>query len=290
MTKNNHQREKSGRRAGLILLLTNIILFLGKYFVGVISGSVAIMADAINNLTDTASALAAIIGFQVAMRPGDANHPHGHGRAEYISGFIIACLIILAGLALGRSAILRLLGGPSDLHLSGLVIAVPAVAIAVKLALAVYLFRLERHMHSATIKATRLDCLSDALVTASTLLTVLLAPFTSLPLDAAVALAVAALIIYNGVVAFFENVSLLLGGGLSVADKQKLSALVDDYPEFDQIASIITNDFGPQNFVVVLGLKPNQKYSLAALQRAADKLSAQLSKEFTFQVIVYYRT
>jgi cation diffusion facilitator family transporter len=288
MTPNKNEREKIGRKSGLILLTANLLLFLGKYIIGIISGSIAIIADAINNLTDTASAIATIIGFQMAMKPHDQDHPYGHGRAEYISGLIIACFIIVSGLALGQSAITHFFQAETLLTVNFWVIAIPAAAIAVKLALAIYLSYLERKIHSATLKAARLDCLSDVLITAITLITLLLAPLTSLPLDALVALAVAALIIYHGFLSFSENVSLLLGTGLPIAKQQQLGAIVDTYHEFEKINSIIVNDFGPQNLIVVLQLQPNKKYHEHAIQKAANQLSAELSQKFNFQTIVYW--
>ena len=143
-------------------------------------------------------------------------------------------------------------------------------------------------MRSATIKAARLDCLSDILVTTLTLVSITLGSLTTWPIDAFCALIVTVLIIYSGGVSFWENVSLLLGNGLDLKTRKALSAIVDTYPQFSKIESIITNDFGPENLIVVLELVPTKRYQLEAIQTAADQLSARLSQEFDFKTIVYW--
>jgi cation diffusion facilitator family transporter len=287
----NSKRSELGRQSGIIVLLSNLALFGGKYVVGMVSGSVAIQADAINNLTDTASALIATVGFQIAMRPHDKGHPQGHGRAEYISGLVISCLIVIAGLGLVGTTWPRLMTVQSAMVMNGWVVMIPVVAIMVKLGLAFYLYRLNLKIHSATVKATMIDCLSDTVITALTVVTLLCATVTTWPVDAWLGLAIAALIIYNGAMAFWENVNLLMGTGLSVAAEQELSALVDAQREFNKIEQIITNDFGPGNLMVVVQLQANcKKYDAEAIQTAADRLSAQLSEKFDWQTIVYWRS
>jgi cation diffusion facilitator family transporter len=281
-------RQKLGRQSGIVILISNLALFVLKYIAGVLSNSISIQADAVNNLTDTVSAVLTIIGFQIAARPRDQKHPHGYGRMEYISGLAVACMIIAAGVLFVKSSIGRLIR-PEPVVIEGLfIVLVTAAAVFVKLLLAFYAHTLNKILRSATIKATLMDCLFDAVVTLLTLITLGLSQITVLPVDAVIGLAVSALIIYNGFISAKENVGLLLGNSLDIQAQQRIEAMIDDCPEFTGIKSIIANDFGPNNQIVVVELSPNQNFSITDIQSAADALSLKVEGLFDFKVIVYW--
>ncbi|MFP3043618.1 cation diffusion facilitator family transporter [Treponema primitia] len=283
-------RQKLGRQSGVVILVSNSVLFVFKYIVGVISNSISIQADAVNNLTDTVSAILTIIGFQIAGKPKDQKHPHGYGRMEYISGLAIACLIIAAGILFVKSSIERLINPEPVLVGSLFIVLVTAIAIFAKLALALYSHKLNKIVRSATIKATMMDCLFDAVVTLLTLITLGLSQITALPIDAVIGLAVSGLIIYNGFMSAKENIGLLLGNSLDIKAQQQIEAVVVDYREFNGIRSIIANDFGPNNQIVVVELSPNQDFSISDIQSAADTLSLKFEEQFNFKVILYWNS
>ncbi|GHV50601.1 hypothetical protein AGMMS49579_04450 [Spirochaetia bacterium] len=281
-------RQKLGRQSGIVILVSNGVLFVFKYFAGVLSNSISIQADAINNLTDSVSAILTIIGFQVAAKPKDQKHPHGYGRMEYISGLAIACMIIAAGILFVKSSIERLVKPEPIVIESIFVILVTSIAIFVKSALAFYSYKLNKIVCSATIKATLMDCLFDAAVTLLTLITLGFSQITKAPIDAVIGLAVSALIIYNGFISAKENVGLLLGNSLDIKTQQQIEAVVDDCREFTGVTSIIVNDFGPNNQIVVVEISPNQDFSMTDIQKSADALSLKFEEMFDFKVIVYW--
>ncbi|MDR1196740.1 MAG: cation diffusion facilitator family transporter, partial [Candidatus Nomurabacteria bacterium] len=191
-------RQKLGRKSGVVILISNLILFGFKYVVGILSNSVSIQADAINNLTDTISAILTIIGFQFSAKPKDQKHPNGYGRMEYLSGLAVAGVILLAGILLIKTSIERLITPEPILIENFFIILVPILAIFVKLGLAFYSYKLNKIVRSVTIKATILDCLFDAVITLLTLITLGVSQITTLPVDAIIGLLVSGLIIYNG--------------------------------------------------------------------------------------------
>jgi cation diffusion facilitator family transporter len=288
MTADPRLRQKLGRQSGMVILVSNLALFVFKYIAGVLSNSIAIQADAVNNVTDAATAIVTIIGFQIAAKPKDQKHPHGYGRMEYISGLAIACMIIAAGILFVISSVRRLLR-PEPVVIEGLfIVLVTVIAIFVKLALAFYSHKLNKIVRSATIKATMMDCLFDAVVTLLTLITLGLSLITILPVDAVIGLVVSALIIYNGFISAKENIELLLGNSLDIKAQRQIETVVDECGEFNGIKSIIANDFGPDNLIVVVELSPNQGCSIIEIQGTADALSLTFEDMFDFKVIVYW--
>ncbi|GHT91011.1 hypothetical protein FACS1894140_0720 [Spirochaetia bacterium] len=283
-------RQKLGRQSGIVILVSNFVLFIFKYSAGILSNSISIQADAVNNLTDSISAILTIIGFQIAAKPKDQKHPHGYGRMEYISGLAIACMIIAAGILFVKSSIERLLSPEPVIIENIFIVLVTLIAIFIKAALAFYSYKLNKIVRSAAIKATMMDCLFDTVVTLLTLITLALSQITTLPIDAVIGLAVSALIIYNGFISAKENIGLLLGNSLDIKVQQQIEAMAAEGNEFTGVKSIIVNDFGPNNQIVIVELLPNQDFSIIDIQAAADALSLKFEETFDFKVIIYWNS
>jgi cation diffusion facilitator family transporter len=290
MAADSKLRQKLGRQSGIVILVSNFVLFVFKYIAGVLSNSISIQADAVNNLTDSVSAILTIIGFQIAAKPKDQKHPHGYGRMEYISGLAIACMIIAAGLLFVKSSIERLIKPEPVVIESIFIVLVTLIAILVKAALALYSYKLNKIVCSAAIKATMMDCVFDTMVTLLTLVTLALSQITTLPIDAVIGLAVSALIIYNGFISAKENTGLLLGNSLDIKTQAQIEAVIAEEQEFCGIKSIIVNDFGPNSQIVVVELLPNQDFSIAEIQETADALSLKFEGMFDFKIIIYWNS
>jgi cation diffusion facilitator family transporter len=282
-------REQLGKQAGIVILISNLILFGFKYAVGTLSNSISIRADAVNNLTDTISAILTIIGFHISAKPKDKKHPAGYGRMEYISGLAIAVMILLAGVLFVKSSIERFISPEPVIVSSIFIILIPAIAVVVKLGLAYYSHRLNKIVESATIKATLKDCLFDAAITALTLITIGVSQITSFPVDALIGLVISGVIIYNGFTSAKENIELLLGNPLASAIERQIRDEVAKYPEFSEIKEIITNDFGVNNRIVVVELSPNINQQDSAIRKSADELSTTFDVMFEFKTVVYWR-
>lgn len=203
-------RKAYGVMCGAVGIFLNLCLFAGKFFAGFISNSIAITADALNNLSDAGSSFITLVGFQMAGQKPDIHHPFGHGRIEYISGFLVSIAIIFMGFELVKSSIGKIIH-PETINSDPLVIGILITSICVKLYMTFYNTSVGRKIESAAMKATATDSLSDSLATFVVLISTLVCKFTSLNIDGWCGVAVGAFILYAGYSAAKDTISPLLG-------------------------------------------------------------------------------
>ena len=175
-------RRAYGVLCGVVGICLNVLLFAGKFLAGTLSGSIAITADAFNNLSDAGSSFVTLVGFQLAGQKPDSEHPFGHGRMEYVSGLAVSVLILLMGLELGKTSIDKILH-PEPVDTSPLIFGILCVSIAVKLYMFLYNRRLGKKLSSPAMEATAMDSLSDSVATAAVLVATLVGRFTGLKID-----------------------------------------------------------------------------------------------------------
>ena len=203
-------REKSGRAAGAIGIMTNFLLFAIKLAAGFISGSVAVMADAVNNLTDSGSSIIMLVGFKLAGKPADEKHPFGHARIEYLAGVIVSFVVLFLGLQLGMTSIEKIIT-PQPAEFNALSLSILVISIAVKLWQCFFYRSVGKTIHSDTVFATSSDSRNDVIATSVVLLGAVITKFTSLNLDGYLGLAVAVFIVVSGVKLIMETGNPLLG-------------------------------------------------------------------------------
>ena len=203
-------REKSGRVAGAIGIMTNFLLFAIKLAAGFISGSVAVMADAVNNLTDSGSSIIMLVGFKLAGKPADEKHPFGHARIEYLAGVIVSFVVLFLGLQLGMTSIEKIIT-PQPAEFNVLSLSILVISIAVKLWQCFFYRSVGKTIHSDTVFATSSDSRNDVIATSVVLLGAVITKFTSLNLDGYLGLAVAVFIVVSGVKLIMETGNPLLG-------------------------------------------------------------------------------
>ena len=203
-------REKSGRVAGAIGIMTNFLLFAIKLAAGFISGSVAVMADAVNNLTDSGSSIIMLVGFKLAGKPADEKHPFGHARIEYLAGVIVSFVVLFLGLQLGMTSIEKIIT-PQPAEFNALSLSILVLSIAVKLWQCFFYRSVGKTIHSGAVFATSSDSRNDVIATSVVLLGAVITKFTSLNLDGYLGLAVAVFIVVSGVKLIMETGNPLLG-------------------------------------------------------------------------------
>ena len=238
-------RDLAGKRSGWVGLFGNLLLVAAKALAGILSNSVAVTADAMNNLADCVSSLVTLLGFSLATKGRDQMHPYGHGRMEYVCGFVVSLLIILTGLSVGKDAVGRL-AAPQQVAVTGLTAAVLCLGVLGKAAMACYVRYLNKAVGSPALDAVQLDNWSDALVTAFTLAGILAAPYPSLPVDGLLGVAVAAVILRSGASSFKENLVLLLGEGADPDTEDEMVRIVTEYIP-GSVEEISLHDYGPEN-------------------------------------------
>lgn len=239
MSEQPSARTRVGKRAGAIGMICNLLLFVAKLCVGVLTGSVAITADAFNNLSDASSSLMTFLGFRLAQRPADKDHPYGHARYEYLAGLGVAVLIMLIGMELVRSSFEKILN-PAPVLFDSVTLWVLLGAIATKALLFWYFKTQGKKISSATLLATAKDSLNDVLVTT----VVLICGWTRLPIDGYVGLLVAAFILYSGIRVAGETISPLLGKQADPRLVEQISELVLAQEKIIGIHDLLIHDYG----------------------------------------------
>lgn len=279
-------RKAYGILCGLVGILLNLLLFAGKFFAGWLSGSIAITADAFNNLSDAGSSLVTLLGFQLAGQKPDPHHPFGHGRMEYLSGLAVAMFILFMGFELGKSSLSKILH-PQSVDSSPLVIAILCVSIAVKLYMAFYNRSIGKKIDSAAMEATAADSLSDSLATSAVLLATLVAHFTGLLIDGWCGLLVAVFILWSGFNAAKDTINPLLGTPPTKELVESIEALVLSYPDVLGIHDLLVHDYGPGRRMVSLHAEVDAGGDILFLHDEIDNIERHLQSELHCQAVIH---
>lgn len=244
-------RQKYGTLCGIMGIVLNLLLFSGKLFAGLISGSIAIMADAFNNLSDAGSSVITLVGFRLAGQKPDPQHPFGHGRFEYISGLIVSMLILLMGFELGKTSLDKILH-PQGVELQWVTAIILALSVAVKIYMGLYNRAVGKKIRSAAMLATMTDSLGDAAATATVLGSMILSEATDLNLDGYCGAAVSLMIFIAGFRSAKETVSPLLGQAPEEDFVKKIEETVLSAPTVSGIHDLIVHDYGPGRKIISL--------------------------------------
>jgi len=244
-------RSAIGRLSGVVGIVCNVVLFALKLAVGILSGSVSITADAMNNLSDATSSVVTLVGFKLAEKPADSDHPYGHARYEYLSGLAVAALIVVIGVELLKTSVQKIFA-PVAVDLSIPVVVVLVGSIAVKLWLALFNGKLGKHIGSTALEATGADSRNDVIATSAVLLAALVEGFTGWKIDGFMGLAVALFILYSGVTMAKQTISPLLGEAASPELRKLIIQVVGSDPRVLGYHDLMVHDYGPgQQFATV---------------------------------------
>ena len=279
-------RRAYGTLCGAVGIALNILLFIGKFFAGQLSGSIAVTADAFNNLSDAGSSAVTLLGFRLAGKKPDTDHPFGHGRIEYISGLIVAGLILLMGVELAKSSFDKILH-PEAVTFSLMAIAIMAASVCVKVYMWLYNRAVGRKIKSAAMEATAADSLSDTAATAAVLLAMLIAKWTGLDIDGWVGLVVAGFILFSGVKSARETISPLLGQPPEKEFVDRIQAIVLSHPEILGLHDLVVHDYGPGRVMVSLHAEVPAHGDLLELHDIVDNIEMDLSRQLNCQAVIH---
>lgn len=268
-------RQRYGMLCSVLGIVLNVLLFIGKFVAGNLSNSVAIMADAVNNLSDAGSSFVTLIGFKLAGQKPDTEHPYGHGRMEYISGLIVAAAILLMGYELVKESIGKIFN-PQDTEFSVLVAAILLVSIATKIYMFYYNASVAKKIDSAAMSATAKDSLSDSVATGVVLLTMLVGHYTNLHIDGYCGLLVAVLIFYAGYTAAKDTLNPLLGQKASEEFEQEIEDLVMAHEEVCGIHDLFVHDYGPGRQIISLHAEVSADSDIMVIHDVIDNIENEL--------------
>ncbi len=279
-------RRAYGQLCGLVGIGLNLLLFAGKLFAGSLSGSVAITADAFNNLSDAGSSVVTLLGFRLAGKKPDPQHPFGHGRMEYISGLVVSGLILLMGVELAKSSLDKILH-PAAVEFSAAALIILAASICVKLYMALYNRRIGKKLSSPAMTATAADSLSDTASTAAVLLAMLIAHWTQLDIDGWVGLLVAAFILWSGIKSAVETISPLLGQPPEKEFVDSIRRIVLSDPQILGLHDLIVHDYGPGRVMVSLHAEVPAHGDLLELHDVVDNLEMELQRRLNCHAVIH---
>ena len=280
-------RAAVGRLSGLVGILANVLLCAGKLIVGTLSGSVSITADAMNNLSDSASSVVTLVGFKLAERPADADHPYGHARYEYLSGLAVAALILVIGVELAKSSFLKILH-PEPVEVNLVLVLVLIGSILVKLWMAFFNGKLGKHINSSALRATAADSRNDVITTGAVLLASIVERFTRIQIDGYMGLAVALFILYSGAKLGKETISPLLGENASPELRELILQTVENEPRVLGYHDLMVHDYGPGQRFASLHVEMDQREDPLLCHELIDDMERQCLEKHNVHLVIHY--
>lgn len=281
-------RRAYGILCGTVGIFLNILLFAGKYIAGTLSGSIAIAADAFNNIADAGSSLITMLGFKLAGQKPDSEHPFGHGRIEYISGLIVAIAIIMMGFELFKSSLDKILH-PQTVEFSTVSVIILVCSIALKLYMLFYNMRIGNRISSSAMKATGLDSLSDCVATSMVLISTLIAHFFKINIDGWCGALVALFVLGSGIAAVKDTIQPLLGQAPDPALIEEIEEIVLSYPGITSLHDVVVHDYGPGRLMITLHaeMPVNDTSDIFEMHDVIDNAERRLKTELSCNATIH---
>lgn len=286
-TENPKVRSAVGRLSGFVGIGCNLLLFIGKLLVGTLAGSVSITADAMNNLSDASSSIVTLLGFKLAEKPADEDHPYGHARFEYLSGLAVSAMIIIIGFELAKTSVEKILS-PAPVDFSAPVIIVLIASIAIKLWLSMFNRSLGKRIDSSTLLATAADSRNDAISTSAVLLAGLVEAFTSWQIDGFMGFVVAIFILYSGASLAKDTISPLLGEAASPELRKLIIDTVSGCPKVLGYHDLMVHDYGPGQRFASLHVEMDQREDPLTCHELIDDMERECLEKHNVHLVIHY--
>lgn len=282
----DNNRKAYGSLCGIVGIFLNIMLFVIKYIAGAVSGSVAIVADAFNNLSDAGSSFITLVGFIFSGKRPDYDHPFGHGRFEYISGFVVSIVIILMGLELVKSSFEKIIH-PEPVEDSTVAIIILIISILVKIYMCFYNRTIGKKISSTAMLATATDSLSDSIATTVVLISIFVTKFLSINVDGYCGVLVALFILYAGFNAAKDTISPILGKAPEPEFVRKIEDMVLAHTEVIGVHDLVVHDYGPGRVMISLHAEVDGDGNIFELHDAIDRIENELSEKLDCEAVIH---
>ena len=279
-------RQRYGLLSGGVGILLNLLLSAGKFLAGLLTGSIAVTADAFNNLSDAGSSVVTLAGFRLAAKQADDDHPFGHGRIEYLTGLLVAAAILLGGGGLARGSLEEILA-PEGVEFFWLSVGILCASILVKLWMSAFNRRLSRRIGSAAMAATAADSLSDVVATSAVLLGTLAGHFFSLRIDGWVGILVAAFILRAGWEAAKDTLDPLLGQSPDPDLVESIQKAVLAHPQVTGVHDLIIHDYGPGRRMMSLHAEVPMDADVLEVHDVIDNIERELKETFHIEAVIH---
>jgi len=281
--KNKKVRERYGYLGGI---LVNLVLFSIKITAGLLVNSIAVIADAFNNLSDVGASLVTIFGFKLSSKPADKEHPFGHGRIEYISGLIVAFLVILVGFEFIKSSFERI-KNPVSVEFSLLPFILLIISISFKIWLSRFYRGIGNKINSSALKASSVDSISDVISSSTVVISLLISKFTSLPIDGYIGLVVSFVILYAGYNLIKDTLNPLLGVAPDEDLVEDIQKMLLSYEHIDGVHDLLVHNYGPGRIIASIHAEVPLDISVVAAHEVIDRAEKEISSELGIYLLIH---
>lgn len=285
-TSDQRVREAYGVLGGAVGIVCNLLLFAVKLSVGLLTGSIAVMADAVNNLSDAGSSVIALFGARLAAQAADDQHPFGHGRMEYVAGLVVAVIIIAVGLDFFKSSVERIVE-PAEVHLSPVLFIFAACSIPVKLWMLFFYRNIAKRIDSAVLRATAFDSLSDILTTLVVLISLYTSTLTTFPVDGIAGVVVAAMVVVGGVKVVRDTINPLLGEAPDRALVEKLVDKVLENPDICGIHDLMMHNYGPGRYFATAHAEVNSDADPVSIHDSLENTEREVALSLPVRLVLH---
>ena len=279
-------RTRYGMLASVVGIFCNVLLFSVKLTIGLILSSLAVTADAFNNLSDAASSIISFIGVKMAGKPADAEHPFGHGRIEYIAALIVSFLVIEVGFTFFKSSISKILH-PEEISFDLVPFVILILSILVKLWMAFFNNKLGKRIDSKVMLATAADSLGDVITTSATVLSIIICHFTSINVDAIVGLIVSAIVIWSGISIAKDTLEPLIGERVPAELYQKITDIVESYDGIVGTHDLIVHNYGPNRSMATIHAEVPNDINIEVSHEIIDKIERDVKKDLNILLVIH---
>lgn len=279
-------RQKHGMLSGIVGISLNIILFIGKFLAGFLSGSIAITADAFNNLSDAGSSLITLFGFKLAGQKPDKDHPFGHGRMEYLAGLFVSIAILFMAYELIKSSVSKIIT-PSEVILNPLVAIILLCSIVVKCYMFFYNKYISKKIDSSALMATAKDSLSDTISTSVVLLSMIASHVWGIHLDGFCGVMVGLFILYTGYNAAKDTIDPLLGQSPDPCFVKELEELILSYPEIVGVHDLIVHNYGPGRVMISVHAEVPADGDILVLHDTIDNIEHRIKRQLSCDAVIH---
>lgn len=284
--KNDKVRGSYGLLGGIIGIIVNVLLFAIKFSVGIIASSIAVTADAFNNLSDAASSVITIIGFKMADKPADAEHPFGHGRMEYVSAMIVAFMVMIVGFQFIKSSFERITN-PVAVKFE----MIPFILLFVSIFLKFWLSRFNKFVgnkiNSSALKAASVDALGDVFTSTCVVVSFLISKFTSFPIDGYIGIVVALFIVYSGFSLVKETLNPLLGEAPDPELVEQIRSMVLSYDYITGVHDLIVHNYGPGRCMASIHAEIPSDINIMKIHEIIDDAEREISKKLRLYLVIH---
>lgn len=284
--KNSKVRTSYGLLASVVGILCNLILFVTKLLIGIILNSIAVTADAFNNLSDATSSIIGFVGTKLANRPPDKEHPFGHGRYEYVAALIVSFLVLEVGVSCLKNAFSKILH-PEPIEFQSYLVAILGISILLKIWLGFFNRKLGIRIDSSIMKATAADAFGDVGITSATIISVLIGKAAGVNMDGYIGFAVSVLVLLSGVNILKDTVQPLLGLAVSVEDYEKITRFIEKYELIVGTHDLILHNYGPSNVMATIHAEVPHTVSMEQAHDVIDRIERDAAEQLGIFLVIH---